>query len=71
MRLLRIGHSDARGHYLIGPEKADKTADMFQIWRFAAHKWPTCQNLRLRALADSPDAFGRTLAEAQEYADDY
>ncbi|MFO7539732.1 MAG: GNAT family N-acetyltransferase [Chloroflexota bacterium] len=47
------------------------TADMFKIRKFAAHEWPTYKNIRLRALADSPDAFGRTLAEAQEYADDY
>jgi GNAT superfamily N-acetyltransferase len=47
------------------------TIDMFKIRIFAAHEWPTYKNLRLRALADSPDAFGRTLAEAQEYADDY
>jgi hypothetical protein len=42
----------------------------FKIRRFAAHEWQSYKNLRLRALADSPDAFGRTLAEAQEYADD-
>jgi ribosomal protein S18 acetylase RimI-like enzyme len=43
----------------------------FKIRTFAAHEWQSYKNLRLRALADSPDAFGRTLAEAQERPDDY
>lgn len=42
-----------------------------KIRRFAAHEWQSYKNLRLRALADSPDAFGRTQAEAQERPDDY
>jgi hypothetical protein len=66
-----LGIATQEGIIFIGPEKEDKTADMFKIRIFAAHEWPTYKNIRLRALADSPDAFGRTLAEAQEYADDY
>jgi GNAT superfamily N-acetyltransferase len=46
-------------------------ADIFKIRTFAAHEWRTYKDIRLRALADSPDAFGRTLAEAQERSDDY
>jgi GNAT superfamily N-acetyltransferase len=33
------------------------------IRAFAPHEWRTYRELRLRALADAPDAFGRTLAE--------
>jgi ribosomal protein S18 acetylase RimI-like enzyme len=47
------------------------TSDMLKIRTFAAHEWQSYKNLRLRALADSPDAFGRTLAKAQEHPDDY
>jgi len=46
-------------------------SDMLKIRTFAAHEWQAYKNIRLRALADSPDAFGRTLAEAQEYPNDY
>jgi GNAT superfamily N-acetyltransferase len=35
------------------------------IRTFAAHEWPTYRDLRLRALAESPEAFGRTLAEEE------
>lgn len=33
--------------------------------RFEASEWPVYRELRLRALADSPDAFGSTLASEQ------
>ncbi len=39
------------------------------IRTFAPHEWRTYRDLRLRALADSPDAFGRTLAEEQGRSD--
>lgn len=35
------------------------------IRTFASHEWRTYRDLRLRALADSPDAFGRTLAQEE------
>ena len=35
------------------------------IRTFAPHEWGTYRDLRLHALADSPDAFGRTLAEEE------
>ncbi len=40
-----------------------------KIRPFAPHEWSTYRDLRLRALADSPDAFGRTLAEEQNRSD--
>lgn len=39
------------------------------IRTFAPHEWRTYRYLRLRALADSPEAFGRTLAEEKERPD--
>jgi GNAT superfamily N-acetyltransferase len=33
---------------------------------FEAHEWPKYREARLRSLADSPDAFSSTLAEAQD-----
>jgi ribosomal protein S18 acetylase RimI-like enzyme len=40
-----------------------------QIRTFAPHEGETYRDLRLRALADSPGAFGTTLAEAQGRSD--
>lgn len=40
-----------------------------EIRRFSAQEWRVYKYLRLQALADSPDAFGRTLAEEQERSD--
>ncbi len=39
------------------------------IRTIAPHEWRTYRHLRLRALADSPDAFGRTLAEEKDRPD--
>jgi ribosomal protein S18 acetylase RimI-like enzyme len=36
------------------------------IRRFASDEWRMYRDLRLRSLADSPDAFGTTVAQAQE-----
>jgi GNAT superfamily N-acetyltransferase len=40
-----------------------------EIRAFAPHEWSIYKDLRLRALADSPDAFVRTLAEEQHRSD--
>jgi GNAT superfamily N-acetyltransferase len=40
-----------------------------QIRPFAQGEWHTYKDLRLRALADSPDAFGSTLASEQDRTD--
>jgi GNAT superfamily N-acetyltransferase len=39
------------------------------IRAFAPHEWGTYKDLRLRALADSPDAFGGTLAQEKDRSD--
>jgi GNAT superfamily N-acetyltransferase len=41
------------------------------IRTFAADEWQTYRELRLRALADSPDAFGRILAEEEQHPDSW
>lgn len=41
----------------------------FTIRPFTADEWPTWRGLRLRALADSPDAFCASLADAQARSD--
>jgi GNAT superfamily N-acetyltransferase len=40
-----------------------------EIRLFASHEWPLYKGLRLRALAESPDAFGSTLAAEQGRSD--
>ncbi len=39
------------------------------IREFSSHEWEVYKDLRLRSLAESPDAFGRTLAEEQNRPD--
>ncbi len=39
------------------------------IRSFAAHEWATYKDLRLHALAESPDAFGSTLAKEADRPD--
>jgi GNAT superfamily N-acetyltransferase len=41
------------------------------IRELARHEWALFRELRLRALAESPNAFARTLAEAREQSDAY
>ena len=42
---------------------------MPRVRRFEAHEWRAYRDLRLRALTDSPDAFGSTLAAEQDRPD--
>lgn len=41
----------------------DTVTDTLVVRRFSAAEWPVYRDLRLRALGDSPDAFGSTLSE--------
>ena len=41
-----------------------------RIERFAPHEWLSYRELRLRALVDSPDAFGSTLERESAFPDD-
>jgi len=43
----------------------------FEIAPLREHEWTVLRDLRLRALADAPDAFGPTLADAQAEPDAY
>jgi GNAT superfamily N-acetyltransferase len=45
--------------------------EMLRTRKLAAQEWPTYKALRLQALADSPDAFGRTLEEALRQPDEH
>jgi hypothetical protein len=40
------------------------------VRRFAPHEWRLYRDLRLRALRESPDAFGSTFAREAERTDD-
>ena len=42
-----------------------------RVRELARHEWALFRELRLRALVESPDAFARTLAEAQAEPDAY
>ncbi|GGC64443.1 GNAT family N-acetyltransferase [Undibacterium terreum] len=42
------------------------TENTVSVRKLEIHEWETYSNLRLRSLADSPDAFGSTLAAEQE-----
>ena len=42
----------------------------FAVRRFTSNEWRTYKELRLRALGDSPDAFGSTLAAEQVSTDE-
>lgn len=47
-----------------------RDANKARVRRFASHEWRIYRGLRLRALADSPDAFVTTLAQAQRRPDE-
>lgn len=41
-----------------------------EVREFLPDEWAIYKELRLRSLDDSPDAFGKTLAEEQKYSDE-
>lgn len=45
------------------------TIPVASVRRFAPHEWREYRELRLRALADSPDAFGSTFADERSRPD--
>lgn len=45
-------------------------SDQIEIRRIVAHEWRELREVRLRALAEAPDAFATTLAEAAARSDD-
>ncbi len=42
---------------------------MLEVKLTLPHHWPLLKDVRLRALADAPEAFGTTLTQAQAYSD--
>ncbi len=42
----------------------------FQINRLAPQQWEILRNVRLKALADTPNAFGSTLKKEMEYSEE-
>lgn len=48
------------------PSASDAMRKVPSIRRFASDEWRMYRDLRLRSLADSPDAFVTTLAQAQK-----
>jgi ribosomal protein S18 acetylase RimI-like enzyme len=45
--------------------------EIVEIRRIETGDWKALRDVRLRALADAPDAFGTTFAEARERADEW
>ncbi|KQY54608.1 MULTISPECIES: GNAT family N-acetyltransferase [unclassified Nocardioides] len=41
-----------------------------EVRRLAPEEWPVWREIRLRSLADSPDAFGSTLAREEAFTED-
>src|ERR671917_264257 len=65
----RLQHGAARTPRAIRVVRRDACVAMVTVRRIRADEGPLLRDLRLRALADAPEAFGQALQDAQAQPD--